>query len=244
MGISLTISVIVPLITAYFIFRGERIPFRVFAVGAGIWILFTQILEKMLHMFVINKTGIAQSPVLFAIYGSLAAGLFEEIGRYIAYSRYIPKARAWKDGLAYGLGHGGAESLFIGITGNLQLIALSVLMNSGSFGKVTSALPKDAAKAVADLLTGPWHVFLLGGVERILALAIQIMLSVIVLYGIRKRKLVYVGVAILLHAAFDIPAALYQTHILNLVLTELLLALMTIPAVWFIIQSRRLFDHT
>src|SRR5699024_4799392 len=80
-------------------------------VGAGIFFVFAQVLEAILHQVVffvdIFTTNWLQNPLVYAIYASLAAGVFEEIGRFIGFRFLLKKFRSWKDGIAYGIGHGG-----------------------------------------------------------------------------------------------------------------------------------------
>src|SRR5699024_7905221 len=83
-------------------------------VGAWIFFVFAQVLEAILHQVVffvdIFTTNWLQNPLVYAIYASLAAGVFEEIGRFIGFRFLLKKFRSWKDGIAYGIGHGGIES--------------------------------------------------------------------------------------------------------------------------------------
>src|SRR5699024_1206906 len=55
----------------------------------GIFFVFTQVLDAILHHIVffvdIFTTIWLQIPLVFAIYASLAAGVFEEIGRFIEF---------------------------------------------------------------------------------------------------------------------------------------------------------------
>ena len=51
---------------------------------------------------------------LYALYGGLMAGLFEETGRYLAFSFALKKYRAKNvNALMYGAGHGGFEAIVI-----------------------------------------------------------------------------------------------------------------------------------
>src|SRR5699024_5261186 len=57
--------------------------------GGGIFFVFAQVLEAILHQVVffvdIYPTNWLQNPLVYAIYASLAAGVFEEIGRFIGF---------------------------------------------------------------------------------------------------------------------------------------------------------------
>lgn len=55
-------------------------------IGCGIFVGFAMILEQICHAIVLTVTGdvIRDNIWLYAIYGGLAAALFEECGRWIA----------------------------------------------------------------------------------------------------------------------------------------------------------------
>ena len=62
------------------------------------------------------------------------------------------------------------------------------------------------------------------GVERIIALSIQISLSVLVFYAVKEKKYIYFFLAILCHAFIDFPAGLYQMGVIsNIYIVELLI---------------------
>ena len=57
-------------------------------VGVLIFIGFTQILETPFHLFMRGNPAIApilENPFVFALYGGLTAGIFEELGRFVAF---------------------------------------------------------------------------------------------------------------------------------------------------------------
>src|SRR5699024_12503314 len=95
------------------------------------------VLEAILHQAVffvdIFTTNWLQNPLVYAIYASLAAGVFEEIGRFIGFRFLLKKFRSWKDGIAYGIGHGGIESMLVVGMIALSDIVLSFLIYFGVF---------------------------------------------------------------------------------------------------------------
>ena len=66
--------------------RGGR--WRDFFLGAGIFFLFAMVLEQMLHQLVLRSPAgptLQGSVWLTGLYGGLAAGVFEEVGRFCAF---------------------------------------------------------------------------------------------------------------------------------------------------------------
>lgn len=247
--ISLVISVGLPLgLTVYF-YKKHKISIRNVFVGAVIFILFSQVLEKLLHYFVLIKNpqtaALLKNPWLFMIYGGLAAGIFEEVGRYVGFKFLLKGRREWKDGIAYGIGHGGIEAILIGGMASLQNIIYSNLINSGTFEKALSGkVPANILVSIKNTLvnTSP-YLFGVTGVERMLAITFHIALSLIVLYGIKRRKNIYLLYAIIIHAIIDFPAALYQIgKVKSVLLVEGGLLLAAIISLIFIIKSKGLFE--
>jgi len=68
-------------------------------------------------------------PVVLCILAGLIQGLFEEGGRYLAFSKVLKKQTEYRTSLLYGLGHGGVEFLYtiaVTLTSSLALSAMGV----------------------------------------------------------------------------------------------------------------------
>lgn len=242
------VFVILFVLGLFFVLRKrERFSIRAVWVGALVFFVFSQVLEKILHLIVLQgKTephGLLANPLLFAVYGALAAGVFEEVGRYFGFRILLKHNRKRRDGIAYGLGHGGFEAIFIAVMASVQTLVYAVLINTGKFeqtlGGKTS--PDVLAEIKSKLLNASLYEFFLGGLERVPALFIQIALSLIVLYAVRAKKKRVLVYAILLHALVDFTPALYQAYKgkISLWFVEILLLLIGIAAVWLINRSRK-----
>jgi uncharacterized membrane protein YhfC len=137
------------------------------------------------------------------------AGLFEETGRFLAFKTVLKK-KLGKDAnaLMYGAGHGGFEAIYLlGIT-SINNIIYSVLINSGRTDMLTSSLTGDylaqVNNAISLLKTTPSYLFLMGGVERIFAIVLQIALSVLVWFAAKKKNRLYLyPLAVLIHLLVD-----------------------------------------
>src|SRR5699024_12525137 len=126
--------------------------------------------------------------------------------------------RSWKDGIAYGIGHGGVESmLVVGMIASSNIV-LAFLINFGVFDFLYDIADSNTIEELSGikfiLLSIPGYMFILGGVERIIVFPIQIALSLIVLYGVRNRKYIFILYAIVFHAVVDFLPAL--SHNLNI----------------------------
>ena len=219
--------------------------------GILVFIVFVVILEQLMHYaFLVaipsTKALFEGNVWLYATYGALAAGIFEEGGRFLAFTIFLKKKREWKHGIAYGIGHGGIEALLLAAPGVLNRLIYTFMINSGTYDVLVKTQPKATAdllmQAKDTLLTEASWMFALTGVERICAICFQIALSVLVLYAIYSKRYILIGLAVFLHAAIDFPAVLFQRGLLPLWMIEAYCVVLAVPALIFILKSRRLFD--
>ena len=210
-------------------------------IGAAVFVGAVLLLERLLHLLVLT----ADTPVrafvtgnawVYALYAGLAAGVFEECGRYAAFRLFLLKRRAGRaQAVMYGIGHGGAEMLLVGaqtMANNLILLLVLRLVGAQALEAAFPAGQADALLRAGEALRAlaPGDV-LLGALERVSALLLQLSLSVFVFAAARDRRRVLLPAAIALHAAADIPAALYQAgRLANLPALEAGLFLLSLAA--------------
>ncbi len=210
-----------------------------FFVGCAVMLLFALILESMVHqaVLVLSPAGpVIQGNVwLYALYGGLMAGLFEETGRLLAFKTVLKSCQK-KDvnALMYGAGHGGFEAIAIAGIAMINNLIYSVMINTGNMSQMTASLPADAAaqveEAVQQLITLPPTDFLMGGIERVMAVALQICLSVLVWFAAKNKgqiKLYFLAIA--LHFLVDAVTVILQRALgLPAIALEAVLLVMTV----------------
>jgi len=214
MGLSLVISVGVPialLIIAKIKLKGKIISA---AIGAGTFVVFALILEQILHSVMLATFGTSLTGNLWAsiLYGGLAAGLFEETGRLLSMKFLMKKTLSRENAIMYGIGHGGIESILIaGLTAFSNLVT-SFMINSGQLETVLATLEPGMREQTVAQISGLWTIpswqFYISGIERILAIALQICLSYTVYLAVKNRKYIYYPVAIACHMVADSVAVL------------------------------------
>jgi len=139
----------------------------------------------------------------YLIFLSFTAGLVEEPARYIAF-KIMKNRRAYADGLSYGIGHGGIEAILIVGLSYISNITLSFMINGGNLGPLANLIPASAVSALTDT---PSYMFLIGGIERVFAIALHIALSLLVLRGFQTgRRARFLILAIVLHGAANFGA--------------------------------------
>ena len=214
------LGIAVPVCLAVYLVRKHRARLTTILIGAGTFVLFALVLESIMHQLVLkgpHGASILDNTLLYAIYGGLAAGIFEETGRFLS-MKFLMKREPSRPlpGVAYGIGHGGAEMLIIfGIT-MISNLAVSVLINSGQTDAILAKVPAEASSQLQSQLdqlqTLGAGTLLIGLWERFSALILHLGLSLMVWVAVRKGgKWIWLfPAAIALHAIVDAGAVLLQ----------------------------------
>lgn len=215
--------------------KNREVKLRYCFIGAAAFVVFALILEQILHMFMLP---IAQkNAVFYVVYGALAAGVFEETGRFVAFKLFFKNENDPKASIMYGLGHGGAEAVLLAGLTMLSYALLAISINSVVSDTVFSSATEEQRALLAAQLSQLTEFAMGAGLltvfERIAAIILHTSLSVAVFAGAKKNLLFY-PLAIAVHALFDVPAAMFQVGIItNAYLCEGLLAVMDVFAVIF-----------
>lgn len=207
MVVSLMVSVALPLILLIVWRKKTKARVSVFFIGAGTFILFALILEQLLHTVVVKLTGnlLLDNIWLYALYGGLAAGVFEETGRLVA-MKYVVKKLDKKNAVMYGIGHGGIEAILISGLSMVSNLVTSIMINSGSLAASLDVLG-DQKEGIIEQLSALWTesswMFYMAGVERISAVMIHIVMSYMVYLAVKQKKKKWYISAVILHALAD-----------------------------------------
>ena len=220
MAVNAFLGIAIPVCLSVYLVRKHHARLSAILIGAGTFIVFALVLESILHQLVLkgpHGQSILDNTLLYAIYGGLAAGVFEETGRFVSMKFLMKKEPSTPlPGVAYGIGHGGAEMLIVfGIT-MINNLAVSALINSGQTDVLFSKVPEEAAAQLQSQLdqlqTLGAGTLLIGLWERFSALVLHLGLSMLVWVAVRKggKWLWLFPAAIVLHAFVDAGAVLLQ----------------------------------
>lgn len=213
--ITLVICFGIPLLLAAWFYSKHRTPVKAVLVGTFVFIIF-QPLTRIPLLAALQGTSWYFNNIQFNVWAiallySLSAGVFEECGRFLAFKYLLFRDLNWAAGVAYGIGHGGIEAIMVGITFVYQASAIYTL--------------------------SPFNL-LMPGIERLMAMAIQTALSLVVLYSVRFRKYLWLLYAVILHMLVDLPIPLVK----NPVALEVYVLVAALASLVFINKSRKLFD--
>ena len=178
-------------------------------IGAAAFVFFVLVLESVMHRAVLGVTGdvITGNIWLYGLYGGLAAGLFEETGRYLAMRIYMKKSLTKENSLMYGVGHGGIEAVMLVGISYISNLMVALMINLNHLDSLFAGL-NDATTAVTiDRLSALWtlpsYQFFFAGVERISAMMLQIALSYLVYRAVKEKQMKFYGIAVGIHFAVD-----------------------------------------
>ena len=205
------IMVLVPLLGALAWIKRTKTNWRLFGIGVVVFIA-SQVLHIPFNIFglspFLERVGLdtsngAANLVLISLALGLSAGLFEETARYLAYRYWLKDERPCREGVMLGLGHGGVESIIVGVLA-FYALAQAFVLHGENLGDYVSLDQIGVAQAqLAAYWNMPWHTVLLGAVERVAALCFHVGASVIVLQALKRKNLAWLGMAILWHALLD-----------------------------------------
>ena len=211
-SIAMLISFAIPVVLFFWFRKRKKADILPFFIGMAVFFVFAMTLESLMHQLVLNTAPgkkITANIYLYALYGGLAAGIFEEAGRYLAF-RFILRKHRKRDinALMYGAGHGGCEAAMVFGSAMINNLIYGTLINLNQTDRIMSQLPdnlKEQMESVfSSLITTKPYMFFVGLVERFIAVPLQLALSVLVFFAVKKSGKWYLfPLAILLHALVD-----------------------------------------
>lgn len=246
LAINALLGLALPLGLLLFLRKKTGCAFAPFFAGCLTFFLFVVVLESFVHSLVLTGPfgqRIRETPWLYALYGGLAAGLFEETGRLLAMKLLKKKYPQPGLSLMYGAGHGGMEVLLVmGLT-MAQNLVYAIMINAGQTQAILASSPEAQAQVLASglqsLAETPVWMFLLSPLERIIALVLHMSLSVLVWRAVtQKGKFWLYFAAIGIHALVDASAVLLQQYGVSVLVIEAALAAIDVAVVFL---ARRVY---
>ena len=212
--LNMLIGVAIPVGLCIFCRKKWKCDFLPFFTGCGVMFLFAFVLEQIVHMIVLY--GPAGSMIqgnmwLYALYGGLMAGLFEETGRLTA-MKFFMKDPDKKNAIMYGIGHGGIEAILVTGLNMISNLVTSMMINAGSLESILAPLGDERQTLLTQLSalwTEPSWKFYMAGMERVSAVMLHIVLSYLVYMAVKNQKIIWYVLSVLLHAAVNAGTILF-----------------------------------
>lgn len=231
MVFSLVVSFALPLGLLVYARKKWNAKIASFLIGCGVFFVMVLTLESLAHRIVFRFTGsvLTDNLVLYALYGGLMAALFEETGRYLAL-KFLVRPLDLPNAFLYGVGHGGLEAMLLCGVASISNLVSAAMINSGAMSAQLASLDAqtaaNSAAALSALWTTPSLTFFAGGVERIIAIALHISLSLLVFCALQKHSRKALLTAYLFHFAVDAASVLLSAFV-SIWVVELVTALLT-----------------
>lgn len=244
MGLTGILCIVIPLVLLFSFKNRFQVRIQPFFFGAITFIVFAMALESFAHEFFLSGTNsisqaVLANPYFYALYGGLAAGIFEEMGRFICMTIIMKNVRK-EDAFLYGIGHGSVEAFLVGAFVMFQNIIVAMALNKlGSIENYanqgqTPEQIQSLTESLTAMVNTPSAEYLLAGVERMAAFAIQVSLSILIFKAVSRKKYAYIPLAIILHAVIGFAIGLYQMKVItNIYLLEGGLAVYALAIVVF-----------
>lgn len=172
----LFVSVVLPV--TVFLYACWKRSYVAFLLGTGTFVVSQMILRMpLLSALERHSTSYlfftATQPILYPLFLGVTAALFEELARYLV-MRFFMKRKNWRNGLIFGLGHGGIEAiLLVGVPILYTMFTTPYVLTNG--------------------------LTFISGMERLSAILLHVGFSILVLQGVVKKQFRYVWIAIVLH---------------------------------------------
>lgn len=218
--------ILIPIGLVLYLTQKFKLGMRLWWIGAA-----TFILSQIGHLpfnaaisFLIDRAIIPLPPynyqlLFYAIVFGLSAGIWESVARYAAFRWWAKDARSWKKGVLVGAGHGGAESIILGVI-VLRTFILMVTARNIDVNTLTS--PEQISSLQAQLHAYwdiPWYLPFIGVTERIFTIIVHISLSLMVMQVFTRKNILWLGLAIAWHSFLD-GLAIYASQTLDPIVTE------------------------
>ena len=171
-----------------------------------------------------------------AVILGLSAGLSESIARAVGYVilRSRKLAMSTKDSFMVGIGHGGIEAMIIG--GVMVAGSIGALWAMRGTDLTTLGLTSEQLIAVEKqlvLFDQPW-LAIVPVIERMLAMSLHVILSVLVWQAFNKRNVLYFVTAVLYHSTVDGLLVYVGGQTDSVWLLELTIAALLLPGLFLL----------
>jgi uncharacterized membrane protein YhfC len=192
--------------------RKTQVKLNYFLWGAGIWVIAIAVKIAMDYTITqplsasLEPYGLLTVLLVMGLYVGLRTGILESGFSYLAILKTRLRGMNYREGIAFGIGFGSIEALFLGITSFLNILMFVM------FPDIISLLPEAVqAMILSQLSASSWIVF--GPIiERILVMFIHVFSTLLVLYAVKKKAMGYLVLSILFKTLVDgiIPWLVYS----------------------------------
>jgi uncharacterized membrane protein YhfC len=152
-------------------------------------------------------------------------------------------ARSWTLAVIFGAGHGGIEAILLGLLVLYTFIQMITLRNAN----LLAIIPEDNLAIVEQQIVAywsiPWHLSLLGALERAFVIPFHISAAVLVVQTLKRHQMRWLFIAILWHTFVD-AIGVSAAQLWGVYAAEGILALIAILSIGIILALREPYQPT
>ena len=207
----------VPIMLAVLMKIKTKIKISPFLLGMLSYFTFAVVCVAFVNIIFVNKGRptaefINGNIAVYSLYFAVVTGILEELGIFVVFKKIIHAQDDKRTPLMYGLGHAGLEAFLITGPAMFVYITCATAINElGIDGFMTqwSDIEKFDLQEVVDVLTGMsiTDVLLMGG-ERLMYFVMQLFLSVLVFYSVKRETKVYFWIAVIIRGLCTVPGSI------------------------------------
>jgi uncharacterized membrane protein YhfC len=239
-----------PISLGIYLTRRFGLSWRIWFIGAAGFIIsqvfhlpFNSYLTGLFQNGVLPRPPVEYRLITNSVILGLSAGIFEEVTRFLVMRFWARDARSWRNGVLLGAGHGGAEAIILG--GLVLYTFIQLVAYRGA--DLSKLVPADqlalAQQQMSAYWSAAWYDTLLGAVERFFTIPVQVCLGVLVMQVFTRKRLYWLGLAILWHAAIDACAVyfggIYNSYTWGKYVVEGIIGLISMISIIFIFLLRQ-----
>ncbi len=183
--------------------RKSGVEMDFFFYGGIVWLVAIAIkgvmdytLSPMLYDY-FSLYGIFAILVVSGIYVGLRTGLLESGMSYLFIIRSGLRRAGWKEAIAFGVGFGAAEAIFLGLSSFMSILVLII------FPSILNSLPMEYQLQVLSQLELGTEVIFAPMLERAFVMVAHVFAAVLVFMAVRSRKMGYLALSILYKTLLD-----------------------------------------
>jgi len=207
-SIAIVLEIILPIGLAYWAVKRFRVGWTVILIGGIVYMAVQAIqipvLQGVSTLFTngsLAEPNATWRPIVDGLILGLSAGIMAELARWGTMKFIKQISQNLQSALSLGIGYGMIETIMlVGIPIVLSFIMMVTYKNADVNDPT---LPEGLVTQVQELWKLPWHVPLIGAVERVASLLTHITLSVIVLQVFLCKKISYLFIAMGWHILLE-----------------------------------------
>ncbi len=243
LGIFLVLALVIGL--GVYLTRKYQLRWRPYWIGAALLIVsqllhipFNILLDRLFERGVLPVPPDQYQLIFSAVLLGLSAGFFEEFIRYAGLRWWARDTRSWPKGLLFGAGWGGMEAIIFFVVSMLINYVIFMALRSADLSTLLSPEQMAPLQQGLDMFWGvTWYDSLLGALERILVIPIQIALTIMVLQVFLRGQSRWLWLAFGWHVLLD-AVMVYSVRLWGVYATEAILAIFTLVSIAIIFLLR------